>query len=79
MANEVPKIIKVKSWTIPMFGNSHCAPYGVLVVSDGETTKECRTQENPCHTYITFKRKRYIVVNSGQLHFPRLHLESADG
>ena len=74
MAN-TPVIKKIRSWTIPMFGNSHMFPYGVLVVSDGETTKECRTQENQCHTYITFKRKRYIVVNSGQLYFPRLHIE----
>lgn len=73
MAN-APVIKKIRSWTIPMFGNTHLFSYGVLVVSDGETTKECRTREEGPMTFITFKRKRYEVVNNGRLYQPGLAL-----
>lgn len=65
-------IKSIKSWTIPFFGNTHNFSYGVLVVSDGETTKECRTREEGPLTFITFKRKRYEVVNEGRLYEPKL-------
>ena len=43
MANEV-RVNGIVSWTYPYFGNNHVMPYGVLLVTDGETEKACRTK-----------------------------------
>lgn len=73
------RIINIVSWTIPFFGNRHFCPYGLLEVSDGTTTKICRTKGDTIgdytgYQYITFKRKRYEVVNKGRLYAPALSL-----
>ncbi len=70
MENEV-KIVKVVSWTFPYFGNVHFMPYGILRVTDGTDTKDCKTKGDTIYDdcgyqYITFKRKRYKVVNNGE-------------
>ncbi len=79
MEKEV-RIVKVVKWTIPIFGNVHYLPYGILKVTDGVTTKNCKTKgdcwdDHDGYQYITFKRKRYKVINSGTLHFPMLSLK----
>ena len=47
MANEV-RVNGIVSWTYPYFGNNHVMPYGVLLVTDGETEKACRTKGDRC-------------------------------
>jgi hypothetical protein len=79
MKNKV-EITSIVSWAIPFFGNSHFLPYGTLRVTDGVTTKNCQTKgdrlgDHDGYQYITFKRKRYKVINSGTLHFPMLSLK----
>ena len=79
MENKVV-ITSIVRWTIPIRGNSHFLPYGTLRVTDGVTTKNCRTKgdrwvDHDGYQYITFKRKRYKVINSGTLHFPMLSLK----
>lgn len=74
--------IRVKSlidWTIPMCGNSHSIPYGVLLVTDGKTEERCKTK-NDLWTdhgkqYVVFKHRRYYVINKGSLYCPMLELE----
>lgn len=73
------KIKSILSWTIPYFGNSHYCPYGVLQVTDGTTTKPCRTKgdtiyDTTGYQYITFNRRRYKVINNGRLYAPALTL-----
>ena len=43
MEKEV-SIKQILDWTFPSFGNRHCMPYGSLLVTDGETTKVCKTK-----------------------------------
>lgn len=74
---------KIISWTIPYFGNKHFLPYGVIQVSDGVTTKNCKTQgdkwgDTAGYQYITFNRKRYMVTNIGRLHSPKIKLEAVN-
>jgi len=62
------RIKRVVSWTIPYFGNDHIMPYGEFEVTDGTTTKYCKTKgdrlyDNCDYQYITFNRKRYKVVH----------------
>lgn len=76
---EQVRIIAVVFWTIPYFGNKHWCPYGVLKVSDGKTSKICRTKgdvlgDSTGYQYITFNRHRYEVIDRGSLHSPRLSL-----
>lgn len=64
------RIKQILDWTFPSFGNRHCMPYGSLLVTDGETTKVCKTKgdldTDTCdYQYITFKRKRYRVIRVG--------------
>lgn len=73
------KIKSIVSWTIPYFGNNHYCSYGVLQVTDGTTTKNCRTKGDVVgdtigYQYITFNRRRYKVVNKGRLYSPALTL-----
>ena len=63
---EQVRIKRIVAWTHPYFGNDHTMPYGTLEVTDGETTKLCRTKGDTVGTfdihgcqYITFKRKPY--------------------
>lgn len=75
-----PKIKQIIDWTIPYYGNRHIIPYGKLLVSDGETEKICKTKGDTEFEhglqYITFKRKRYLVVNCGSMYSPKLKLEN---
>ena len=63
MANEV-RVKGIVSWTYPYFGNNHVMPYGVLLVTDGESEKACRT-----------KGKRYQVVREGRSFAEKFRLE----
>ena len=80
MANEV-RVKGIVSWAYPYFGNNHVMPYGVLLVTDGETEKACRTKgdrwDDGCDwpQYITFKRKRYQVVREGRSFAEKFRLE----
>ena len=70
---------KLIDWTIPMCGNRHSIPYGVLLVTDGKTEQRCKTK-NDLWTdygkqYIVFKHRRYNVVNKGSVYYPVLELE----
>jgi hypothetical protein len=72
--------VKIISWTIPYFGNNHIMPYGVLQVSDGVTTKNCKTKgdkwdDTDGYEYINFKRKRYKVINIGEFYSPKIKLK----
>lgn len=72
------RIKQIIDWTIPYFGNDNTMPYGTLLITDGETEKFCKTKGTKYYEngtrYITFKRKRYKVVNNGGLHSPKLSL-----
>ena len=65
------KIIGLENYTIPMYGNKRNLPYGDLVISDGESRKTCKIQEDRVKQYITFNRKRYYVRNTGRLYNPK--------
>jgi len=74
---EVPKvnIIGLLDYTIPMFGNRRCMPYGKLKVTDGVETKIVPIKDGDASVgyqqYFTFNRKRYYIRNDGSLHAPR--------
>lgn len=79
MSKEV-KVVKVVDWTIPYCGNNHYLPYGTIKVTDGTTTKCCKTKgdkwtDHEGYQYITFNRKRYKIINSGTMFYPQLSLE----
>lgn len=59
------KIEALKNYTIPYYGNKRIQPYGDLVISDGESRKTYKIQEDRVKQYITFNRKRYYVRNAG--------------
>lgn len=64
-------IIKIISYTIPMFGNKLSSPYGKLLVSDGENEKVCTIKfDKSGREYITFKHKRNYIKNTGNLYSP---------
>ena len=71
--------IKVADWTIPMYGNVHCMPYGTLIVSDGKRKERCKTKGDRWNDfgpqYITFNKRRYNVINKGTMYNPKLELE----
>ncbi len=75
----MPEIVKIIEWILPYFGNRHIIPYGKLLVSDGVDKKICKTKGDTEFErgpqYITFKRKRYRVVNEGTRHNPNLILK----
>lgn len=65
------KIIGLENYIIPMYGNKRNLPYGDLIVTDGESRKTCKIQEDSAKQYITFNRKRYYVRNAGRLYNPK--------
>ena len=73
------RVKKLIDWTIPMCGNRHSIPYGVLLVTDGKTEQRCKTKNDLWtdhgRQYIVFKRRRYYVINNGSLYYPALALE----
>ena len=78
---EPVRIKAILDWTIPYFGNHHIMPYGTLLVQQGDTVLRCKTKgdlytDNDGYQYITFKRKRYEVINRGRLHSPQLELRA---
>ena len=72
--------IRVIKWVIPYFGNKHFQPYGTLLVTEGEHTQVCRTkgdtysEASSIGQYVTFRRKRYKVINNGGLYSPQIEL-----
>lgn len=76
--------VKVVSWTIPLFGNSHSCPYGMIEVqgtlSNGKEVKRqiLQTKGGTWHEYtqyVIINRQRYILRNEGTMHNPKLYLE----
>lgn len=73
--------IRIIEWVIPYFGNKHFMPYGTLLVTEGEHTQVCRTKGDRYDTvssigqYVTFRRKRYKVINNGGLYSPQIVLK----
>lgn len=77
------KVVKLLSYTIPLYGNKRIHPYGHMIVSDGITRKRvsfgCRMDRNgfqlPQHRdYFTFNRKRYAYKNIGSLYYPKFEI-----
>ena len=76
------KVIAVE-WIIPMFGNSHCAPYGLISVegalNDGTDVPKRiykvlgGTWKNS-RQYVIINRHRYIINNEGSMEYPNLYL-----
>ncbi len=65
------QIIGLVGYTIPLFGNRRCLPYGKLIVSVDGARRVCPIRDAPDGTqYITVNRKRYPVVNAGRLYAP---------
>lgn len=72
----MPEVKGIISYTIPMFGNRRALPYGDLLISDGTTSKVCRIRDSiDGGQYVTFKRRRYPVVNIGSLYSPAYKLK----
>ena len=59
-------------WNTPAFANKHALPYGHVLVSDGKDIRKCEIKYEGSYRYITFKRKRYGLVNKGTLYMPNL-------
>lgn len=62
----MPEVKGIISYTIPMFGNRRALPYGDLLI-----IRDSRDGEQ----YVTFKRRRYPVVNIGSLYSPAYKLK----
>ena len=69
------EIKRILSRTIPYCGNKHTFPYGEVLISDGKTTKVVRFEENKI---FTFKRKRYRLINNGNLYYPKYVIDEMD-
>lgn len=67
--------IKTLDFTIPMYGNTRCMPYGTLSVSDGKITKTVKIKDDGPRQYFTFNRKRFYVVRKGPLYNSYWELE----
>ncbi len=76
--------VRYSDWIIPYFGNKHYTPYGTLkvkgIVDGNEVTQYCKTHgdmygDKSPYQYIIFSGQRFIVRNTGSLHFPKLELE----
>ena len=66
----MPEVKGIISYTIPMFGNRRALPYGDLLI------KVCRIRDSiDGGQYVTFKRRRYPVVNIGSLYSPAYKLK----
>ena len=79
------KVVKLISYTIPMYGNKRIHPYGSLIVTDGITEKRvsfgCRKDKRgfqlpPGRDYYTFNRKRYSCENTGSLYYPKIEIKA---
>lgn len=73
------RIKQILTYTIPTFGNNHTMPYFTAEITDGKDVKVCKskgdvTGDYTGYQYITFKRKRYKVMNNGSLWYPKLTL-----
>lgn len=65
------KILEIKNYYIPMFGNARSLPYGDLVVTDGTSEKSVKILGDDGNQYFVFKRKRYDIRVAGTLYSPR--------
>ena len=68
------KVLQVKDYTIPLFGNKRPAPYGNLLVTDGKQMAWCKIRDEegfPYRQYVVFRRKRFRVKNTGSLWTPK--------
>lgn len=63
-------IQKIISYTIPLFGNTHCLPYGKLLVTDGQNQKIVKIKDDGGKQFFTYQRKRYYIENTGKLYSP---------
>lgn len=70
------KILKILEYTIPMFGNIRCMPYGKLLVSDGTKEKVVNIKDDKERQYFTFDRKRFYIKQTGSLYNPNYELEN---
>ena len=69
------KILKIVDYTIPMYGNSRCMPYGKLKVTDGTDTKIVEIKDDGYHQYFTFNRHRYYIKSVGSLYSPSYEID----
>lgn len=68
------RIVVLQDYTIPLYGNKRCLPYGNLKITDGKVTKLCPIKDDDRHhgrQYICFMRKRHYVRNEGTLYNPK--------
>ena len=75
----IPVVLRILDYTIPLFGNQRCHPYGKLLVSDGKLQRVVkfgyRLDSRGCQeNYITFNRKRYKYRNIGSVYYPQIVL-----
>lgn len=70
--NVVPKVIKTNDHTVPFFDNERTLPYATLEVTDAAgPVARVKVNETPSgEQYITYKRAKYPVVNTGSLYSP---------
>ena len=69
------KILRVISYTVPMYGNKHMFPYAKLRIQDGNgVIKVVNTQEADGEVFIKVNGFKYTVKNNGTLHEPSLEL-----
>ena len=78
--------IKVKNWTIPLYGNKHTMPYGSLHIeirneNDGsinfiivKTKGDCEGDKEG-YQYVTINRQRYRVITESSMWNPKIELK----
>lgn len=76
---QAPQILRIVKWVVPMFGNDFSEPYGTLEITDGATTRLCRTHQAAAGQayfpqYVCFNRRRWLVKNTGTLTHPQIGL-----
>lgn len=49
------KIKTLKNYTIPYCGNKRIQPYGDLVISEGESRKTCKIQDDGAKQYYVYR------------------------
>lgn len=67
-------IQKIVNYTIPLFGNTHCLPYGSLLIAEDQDQKIVKIKDDGGKQYFTYKRKRYYIRNTGSLYSPHYEL-----
>lgn len=76
--------VQAVEWLIPLFGNNHCNPYGLISVegtlNDGTELKKKVYKVRggtwkESKSYIIINRHRYILHNEGSINYPELYLE----